>query len=164
MSRAKLHIWNNRQKDSLGVTITVYTTLKYLSGRLQIISPNPGYPESLNIKLTMEGEKVDVAWTEFDTNMRQAFKELREDNSFFDVTLACEDSHMQAHKVIISAASPFFRAVLSRHPHPSPLLYLTGIKTDSLRAVLDFMYQGEVSAPLIRWETLRRELNSELSR
>jgi len=63
-----------------------------------------------------------------------------------DVSLACEEGKVvQAHKVILSACSSFFRSVLEKHPHQHPLLYLRGVKYDDLVAILDFMYQGEVN-------------------
>ena len=37
---------------------------------------------------------------------------FRDEKEFFDVTIACEDEQLQAHKVILSACSPFFRSVL----------------------------------------------------
>ena len=49
------------------------------------------------------------------------------------------------HQVILSACSPFFRGVLKRNPHNHPLLYLRGIKYESILAVLNFMYNGEVN-------------------
>ena len=36
-------------------------------------------------------------------------KLLWDSEEFLDVTLACDDDQVQAHKVILSAASPFFR-------------------------------------------------------
>merc|ERR1719228_2281120 len=77
--------------------------------------------------------------------MNEAFRELREEKDFFDVTLACDDNQIQAHKVIISACSPFFRSILRRNPHQHPLLYLRGVKYKELLSVLNFMYLGEVS-------------------
>jgi hypothetical protein len=74
-----------------------------------------------------------------------AFRELREDKDFFDVTLACDEEQIQAHKVILAACSPFFRGVLKRNPHAHPLLYLKGVKYADLVAVLSFMYHGEVN-------------------
>ena len=38
-----------------------------------------------------------------------AFRELRKDKDFFDVTLACDDDQIQDHKVILSACSPFIQ-------------------------------------------------------
>jgi len=90
-------------------------------------------------------EKFCLRWNDFEANVSGAFRELREEKDFFDVTLACEDNQLEAHKVIISACSPFFRNVLRRNPHQHPLLYLKGVKYRELVAVLNFMYQGEVN-------------------
>ena len=91
------------------------------------------------------GEKFCLKWNEFESNVSTAFRELRDDKDFFDVTLACEGNQLEAHKVILSACSPFFRAVLKRNPHSHPLLYLKGIKYEDVLAVLNFMYHGEVN-------------------
>merc|ERR1712112_763291 len=62
----------------------------------------------------------------------------------------------QAHKVILSACSPFFRNILRKNPHQHPLLYLKGVKYTDLQAVLNFMYHGEVNVA-------QEELNSFLA-
>merc|ERR1712123_134829 len=89
-------------------------------------------------------EKFCLRWNDFESNISEAFRELREDKDFFDVTLACDDDQIQAHKVILSACSPFFRKVLRRNKHEHPLLYLKGVKYADLVSVLAFMYHGEV--------------------
>jgi len=101
-------------------------------------------------------EKFCLRWNDFESNISVAFRELREEKDFFDVTLACEDNQIQAHKVILSACSPFFRNVLRRNPHQHPLLYLKGVKYSELTSVLNFMYMGEVNVA-------QEELNSFLS-
>merc|ERR1712126_419799 len=104
----------------------------------------------------MGSEKFCLRWNDFESNISGAFRELREDKDFFDVTLACDDEQLQAHKVILSACSPFFRTVLRRNRHEHPLLYLKGVKYTDLLAVLNFMYQGEVNVA-------QDELNTFLS-
>jgi len=90
-------------------------------------------------------EKYCLRWNDFESNISTAFRELRDEKDFFDVTLACDDNQVQAHKVILSACSPFFRSILRRNPHQHPLLYLRGVKYSELVNVLNFMYQGEVN-------------------
>jgi len=104
----------------------------------------------------MGSEKFCLRWNDFETNISSAFRELRDDKDFFDVTLACDDEQIQAHKVILSACSPFFRNVLRRNPHQNPLLYLKGVKYTDLQSVLNFMYHGEVNVA-------QEELNSFLA-
>ena len=93
----------------------------------------------------MGSEKFCLRWNDFETNISSAFRDLREDKDFFDVTIACDDEQIQAHKVILSACSPFFHKILHKNPHPHPLLYLKGVKYIDIQAVLNFMYHGEVN-------------------
>jgi len=90
-------------------------------------------------------EKFCLRWNDFESNISNAFREIREEKDFFDVTLTCDDDQISAHKVILSACSPFFRSVLKRNKHEHPLLYLKGVKYSDLVAVLNFMYHGEVN-------------------
>jgi len=90
-------------------------------------------------------EKFCLKWNDFESNVSAAFKDLREEKDFFDVTLACEDSQIEAHKVILAACSPFFKKILKRNPHQHPLLYLKGIKSADLAAIMSFIYMGEVN-------------------
>jgi len=93
----------------------------------------------------MGSEKFCLRWNDFESNISSSFSELREDKDFFDVTLSCDDEQIQAHKLIISACSPFFRNVLRRNPHQNPLIYLKGVRFTDLQAILNFMYHGEVN-------------------
>jgi len=104
----------------------------------------------------MSSEKFCLRWNDFESNISVAFRELRDDKDFFDVTLACDDEQIQAHKVILSACSPFFRNILRRNPHQHPLLYLKGVKYTDIQSVLNFMYHGEVNVA-------QEELNSFLA-
>jgi hypothetical protein len=104
----------------------------------------------------MASEKFCLRWNDFESNISTAFRELRDDKDFFDVTLACDDEQIQAHKVILSACSPFFRSILRKNPHAHPLLYLKGVKFSDLQSVLNFMYHGEVNVA-------QEELNSFLA-
>ena len=105
----------------------------------------------------MNSEKFCLKWNDFESNLSVAFRELREEKDFFDVTLACEDSsQIEAHKVILSACSTFFKDILKKNPHQHPLLYLRGVKHSQLVNVLNFMYLGEVNVA-------QDELNSFLS-
>jgi len=100
-------------------------------------------------------EKFCLRWNDFESNISDAFKDLREQKDFFDVTLACDDSQIEAHKVILSACSPFFRNILRKNPHQHPLLYIKGVKYKDLVSILNFMYMGEVNV-------VQEELNSFL--
>ena len=89
-------------------------------------------------------EKLCLKWNEFQENALSSFGTLREDREFSDVTLACEGGQqVEAHKVILASSSPFFLNLLRRNKHPHPLIYLRGLKSEDLVAMIDFLYCGE---------------------
>ena len=90
-------------------------------------------------------EKFCLKWNDFESNISSSFKDIKDENDFMDVTLACEESQVTAHKVVLSACSSFFRSVLRRNPHQHPLLYIKGVSFSDLESLLDFMYYGEVN-------------------
>jgi len=104
----------------------------------------------------MANKKFCLRWTDFESNISVAFRELREEKDFFDVTLVCNEDQIQAHKVILSACSPFFRSILKRNPHAHPLIYLKGVKLSNLQSALDFIYRGEANVA-------KEDLNSFLA-
>ena len=91
-------------------------------------------------------EKFCLKWNDFEANIHSSFKKMRGDLDFADVTLVCEDkTQIEAHKIIISASSPFFKDVLKNNKHSHPLIYMKGMKANALVSVLDFVYYGEVN-------------------
>merc|ERR1712111_51834 len=95
-------------------------------------------------------ENFCLRWNDFESNVSGAFRDLRQEADFFDVTLGCPDGKsLQAHKVILSACSSTFKTMLrdtqrntnSHHPY----IFLRGVSFPDLSAVLDFMYRGEVN-------------------
>ena len=93
-----------------------------------------------------KAEKLCLQWNDFKENVNEAFKGLRSDTEFTDVTLACEDGQqIEAHKVILSSFSPFFKNLLKKNKHPFPLIYMRGLKIEDLTAILDFLYVGEAN-------------------
>ena len=99
-------------------------------------------------------EKLCVQWIDFKENAKSSFGNLREDNDFTDVTLACEDGkQIEAHKVILASSSPFFQNILKRNKHPHPLIYMKGVRSDDLSSVVDFLYCGEANVFQANLET-----------
>merc|ERR1712179_870734 len=91
-------------------------------------------------------DKWCMKWNEFDTNIREYLRIIREDQRLFDVTLVTGDGqHMQAHKIILSAGSHFFSDIFLKSNQTNMLIYLKGINSVQLRNILDFIYNGEAS-------------------
>ena len=83
-----------------------------------------------------------------DTFTTSTLYTLYEDQQFVDVTLACaDDQQIKAHKVVLSNGSSFFHNILLKNPHPSPLIYLRGVKQENLQAIVQFLYLGQAEVP-----------------
>ena len=46
-------------------------------------------------------------------------------------------------EVILVSSSPYFMKLLKRNKHPHPLIYMRGLKSVELVAIVDFIYSGE---------------------
>ena len=89
--------------------------------------------------------KLLVNWDDFSANSCSLIKKLRASSDFADVTLACEDGEqVEVHKFLLAAASPFFQNLLRRNTHPHPIIYMRGVDSAVLLAIVDFLYCGEV--------------------
>ena len=60
-----------------------------------------------------------------------------------DVTIAFDDGQMDAHKIILSAASPLIKDLLCRNPGKQSLLFLRGTRKRDIEALLEFIYSGK---------------------
>ena len=90
-------------------------------------------------------QRFSLKWIDFETNVSRTFSQLRSEEEFFDVSLVSDDQKtMSAHKLVLSASSPYFRQILTHNKHSHPLLCLDGVSSGELQCVLDYIYQGEV--------------------
>ena len=91
-------------------------------------------------------EKLCLQRDDFNEDVSIAFETLRNEKDFTDVTLVCEDGkQVEAHKVILASSSPFFKNLLNRNKHSHPLIYMRGVGSDTLEAIMDFLYFGKAN-------------------
>ncbi|XP_064095333.1 protein bric-a-brac 2-like isoform X18 [Macrobrachium nipponense] len=86
-----------------------------------------------------------LRWNNFHSNITSAFESLRDDEDFVDITLACDGRQIKAHKMVLSACSPYFRSLLKGNPCQHPIVFLKDVTFSNLSSILDFMYHGEVN-------------------
>ena len=90
-------------------------------------------------------EKYCLKWNDFHSSITSSYQNIRNGESFCDVTLVSEDEvTLKAHKLVLSSSSSFFKHILLNNPHQHPLLYLSGINSIDLNFILDYIYQGEI--------------------
>lgn len=106
-----------------------------------------------------------LKWNNFHNSIVTAFESLQSTEELVDVTLMCEGRNVKAHKVILSACSPYFRNLFKvifhrkyshimifltclnsfqETPCKHPIIILKDVLYCDLVAILQFMYQGEV--------------------
>ena len=85
--------------------------------------------------------------SDFGANCVGGFQELKNAGELLDVTLACGDEGIQAHKLVLAACSPFFRKVLNQTKHEYPYIYIKGINFKDLLSIMHFIYNGETQIP-----------------
>ncbi|XP_043210831.1 vegetative cell wall protein gp1-like isoform X2 [Amphibalanus amphitrite] len=86
-----------------------------------------------------------LKWNNYHVNIASSFDSLRVDEDFVDVTLACSGCQLKAHRMVLSACSPFFRQLLKSNPHPHPIVILRDVSQYNMELLLDFMYHGQVN-------------------
>ena len=78
--------------------------------------------------------KLCLNSNDFKENIVNAIGTLREINEFTDVTLTCDgDEVVQAHQLMLSSSSQYFRNVLKKTNHPKPSIHLRGLKSKDIR-------------------------------
>ncbi|XP_050295088.1 protein bric-a-brac 1-like isoform X2 [Anthonomus grandis grandis] len=86
-----------------------------------------------------------LRWNNYQTNLTNVFDELFQSQSFVDVTLACDGQSVKAHKMVLSACSPYFQSLFVENPCQHPIVILKDIKWPELKAAVEFMYKGEIN-------------------
>lgn len=86
-----------------------------------------------------------LRWNNFQTNFTSQFEVLRAEEDFVDVTLACDGKRIKAHKLVLSACSPYFKELLKGNPCKHPIIFMQDVEYEHLLSLVEFMYAGEVN-------------------
>ncbi|XP_037035573.1 longitudinals lacking protein, isoforms N/O/W/X/Y isoform X16 [Bradysia coprophila] len=92
-----------------------------------------------------DDQQFCLRWNNHQSTLISVFDTLLENGTLVDCTLAAEGKFLKAHKVVLSACSPYFAALLSQQYDKHPIFILKDIKFQELRAMMDYMYRGEVN-------------------
>ncbi|XP_076753941.1 uncharacterized protein LOC143425135 isoform X19 [Xylocopa sonorina] len=92
-----------------------------------------------------DDQQFCLRWNNHQSTLIQNFDTLLENGTLVDCTLAAEGKYLKAHKVVLSACSPYFEGLLSEHYDKHPVFILKDVKFKELKAMMDYMYRGEVN-------------------
>ncbi|XP_046829760.1 protein jim lovell-like isoform X39 [Vespa crabro] len=92
-----------------------------------------------------DDQQFCLKWNNHQSTLIQNFDTLYESGTLVDCTLAAEGKYLKAHRVVLSACSPYFEGLLSEHYDKHPVFILKDVKFKELKAMMDYMYRGEVN-------------------
>ena len=129
--------------------------LRHPFGDWRLVFSTPKLPfrahrDSSRSKMSEENKLTDPNFKE---DLLHKLNELRESNTLCDVTLRAEGQDFAAHRCVLSAASPYFRALFTGQFQRNEIrdnnaIELKEIKSVALGQVLQFMYTGETKVNL----------------
>jgi BTB/POZ domain len=101
--------------------------------------------DSNNNSKNNAAQQFCLRWNNYQTNLTCVFDQLLQSESFVDVTLACDGNQIKAHKIVLSACSPYFQSLFFDNPCQHPIIIMRDVKWAELKAIVEFMYKGEIN-------------------
>ena len=85
-----------------------------------------------------------LKWNNHLQNMYSQLDALYNHQLLVDVSISCTDGILKAHRVVLSACSPYFETIFRDNHCKHPVLILKGVSSREMQALLNFMYRGSV--------------------
>lgn len=92
-----------------------------------------------------DDQQINLKWCSHQHTMISSFKTFLQNGSLVDCTLAAEGKYLKAHKMVLSACSPYFATLLDQPLDKHPIFILKDIKFHQIKAIMDYMYLGEMN-------------------
>nr|CAD7410895.1 unnamed protein product [Timema cristinae] len=90
------------------------------------------------------GQQFNLKWNNHTNNILQVFMDHLSSEQLVDCTLSCQGQFLKAHKMVLSACSPYFQELFRQHQIPHPIIIMNGMKFIDIKLVVEFMYRGEI--------------------
>ncbi|XP_074028796.1 uncharacterized protein isoform X2 [Leptinotarsa decemlineata] len=104
-----------------------------------------------------DGQQYCLRWNNYQSNMTSVFHQLLQNEAFVDVTLACNNLSLKAHKVVLSACSSYFQKLLLENPCKHPTIIMPqDVGYADLKFIIEFVYKGEIDVSQAELQSLLR--------
>jgi len=90
-----------------------------------------------------------LKWNNHRSTILSVMDSLLEEESLVDVTLSAESQFIRAHRVVLSACSPYFRSLFKSEflNDKHPVIVLKDVEFENLKSLVEYMYKGEANVP-----------------
>lgn len=125
------------------------TTSDVIVSTTNIVTTKYNFDRYVNV---MDEEYI-LRWNDHGISFFALAEDLLQQELLTDVTIWCGDRVFDAHRLVLCACSPLFRAMLTRQPprlsrsDQQPIVFLRDINSLHFERLLQFMYCGEVRVP-----------------
>jgi len=92
-----------------------------------------------------ESQQYCLRWNNHRSNLLTVFEQLLQTEAFTDVTLAVNGTSIKCHKMVLAACSSYFQSLFLENACPHPIVVFKDIQYAEIRAILEYMYRGEVN-------------------
>lgn len=115
--------------------------------------------------MEFSNKSFNLRWNNHLENLRALFECLFNEQILVDVTIACQDGllrvwiiiiiviiqliftlifYVKAHKLILSACSPYFETIFQENPCKHPTVIMRGVTVQEMQSLCQYMYVGSV--------------------
>lgn len=84
-----------------------------------------------------------IEYPNYRSHLTESFTNMFISGQFTDVILICENRKVRAHKIILSACSPYFDNILRNHCNNDGPVPVSNIKYEDLLNIIIYIYQGK---------------------
>lgn len=86
-----------------------------------------------------------LKWNNYQSHVAEIFTQLLQAGSLVDVTLCAEGHKIHAHRIVLSACSPYFQEILTNCEDSHPYIILSEMNSEDVRSIVEFVYRGELN-------------------
>jgi len=99
-------------------------------------------------------DKISLEWNNHQKTFFSVLSTFRTEETYCDVTVACDGQFYSLHKFVLSICSDYFKEMFRRTDCKHPVIVINNIDALNFESLLNYMYEGRVSVEEARLESL----------
>ncbi|XP_016840247.1 broad-complex core protein isoforms 1/2/3/4/5-like isoform X3 [Nasonia vitripennis] len=103
------------------------------------------FADSSEFSTMSSDQQYCLRWNNHSLNFVTVFESLLKAEAFTDVTVAADGVQIKCHKMVLAACSTYFQELFVGNPCEHPVILLSNVTLNEIKAILDYMYKGEVN-------------------